>query len=567
MMRYWRLILAVFLFVTVVTAVSRREAGLPLVTAEPASTISVPLGYTFAQVTEIPFEGYFLTYDRERNYLYFYNGSQEIRRINFNTKTNTIIHSLYDVRHMSLSPNGRYLYIGFDIYNERIRVFDTVSQQVVRTIQKTPNTYEFVATNNDRLVIAGSNSHYLVDAITGTVLDHLTGQSGINDMVLSADGNLLYIAAGFNLEKYDITTGKFVLLDSTDEIGYQVLNLQLSPDESYLLIRKSYDPTVYRVDVSDMMPMDSFTFPSANAPIVNRDIAISVDGSHYYGVWGHNIVEIDAQNNAATRIYHSPFIYPPRNLIAIKDNRLASFEVEEMIRILTPTSYGVALPAALNKYCAGPLLDTFDNPASGWPSGVSGATTFRYLSGEYNIYHAAANRWFGVTAGHVWQNHRTLEVEGRVANNKDGAFSVILNLNDDWSEFYSFEVYQTRRIYLLLHFTAANGWEVITASNSPHINPAGKNKVTIFNDFGGRLNLRINDSLTAFIPNNSGRVGLAAVSLEKDVDVRFDNYLFVGETCLLPGEMLALESPLPATAELSHTRPSLTEILPEVPAP
>ncbi len=145
-----------------------------------------------------------------------------------------------------------------------------------------------------------------------------------------------------------------------------------------------------------------------------------------------------------------------------------------------------------------------------------------------------ANAWAGATAGHVWENSRRLEVQGRILQN-NGFWGLILGLNSDWSEFYTFEVWPDQQRWFVWHFTASQGWALVRDSSNSAINTgAAYNTLRLEYGGGDDKHLFINNNHLTILALPEGRVGLSASAIDANVDIRYDNYVFVGENCPFP---------------------------------
>jgi uncharacterized repeat protein (TIGR01451 family) len=200
----------------------------------------------------------------------------------------------------------------------------------------------------------------------------------------------------------------------------------------------------------------------------------------------------------------------------------------------------VYLPALAYRYCSAPFYDDFSHPGSGWPVADNGSVIYRYLDGEYNIYHRHSNRWAAVTRGDIWDNTQLVQVDGRVAANH-GLWGLVFGVNADWSSFYTFEILPFEQRWVLLRFTNTDGWQMLSNGQTGVINPgqaSNRLKIQAFDTAGlAGVGLWINHNYVATLysyTDISGRVGVTAGSFSPDVDVRFDNYYFVAQDCPLP---------------------------------
>jgi uncharacterized repeat protein (TIGR01451 family) len=203
--------------------------------------------------------------------------------------------------------------------------------------------------------------------------------------------------------------------------------------------------------------------------------------------------------------------------------------------VYIPPEY-VFLPTVNYRSCSGPIIDDFSDPDSGWPIVETGNVILRYLNGEYNMYHHSSSQWVAVSRGDRWNNSRMVQVEGRIAAN-EGAWGLIFGLNDNWSDFYTFEIMPNSQFWLVQRYTSAGGWHTLGSGISAAIQPGSAYntlKIERLAYHPNMIALVVNAHTVYGLAEVSGRVGLTGVSLTPNVDIRYDNYIFVDETCPLP---------------------------------
>jgi uncharacterized repeat protein (TIGR01451 family) len=227
----------------------------------------------------------------------------------------------------------------------------------------------------------------------------------------------------------------------------------------------------------------------------------------------------------------------------------------------------VYLPALAHRYCSAPFYDDFSNLGSGWPIADNGSVIYRYLGGEYNIYHRHSNQWTAATRGDIWINDTQLvQIDGRVAANQ-GLWGLVFGINADWSSFYTFEMLPFEQRWVLLRFTNPDGWQMVSSAQTGVINPghaSNRLKMQTFNEVGlSGVRFWINHNPVATLYSDtdiSGRVGITAGSFSPDVDVRFDNYYFVAQDCPLP-PVTSASANNDSDDSLMMTRPYLNQWL------
>ena len=196
------------------------------------------------------------------------------------------------------------------------------------------------------------------------------------------------------------------------------------------------------------------------------------------------------------------------------------------------------LPLIQRNYCAGPALDDFSNPASGWPTADTTYWSYGYTGGEYRFY---ANRSaFGAVSRGDKTGRFIVEVDARQVSAVNGSFGLIFQLADDWSDLYTFEIFPAAQQWAI--FRNVNGqWSLLTYGSSSAIQPGhGTNRLRIawlqqtvsFDDYGFYINGQaVFSSSFIYAPTPVRRVGLTATSDGAGFEARFDNYKFVAQGC------------------------------------
>ena len=130
----------------------------------------------------------------------------------------------------------------------------------------------------------------------------------------------------------------------------------------------------------------------------------------------------------------------------------------------------IFLPVTFRDYCFAPSTDNFSSDLSGWPSGDTGEIIYRYYSNEYNIFHRNNGNWFGVTRSDMWESDKMVQVQSRTASG-ESVWGFVFGLNDDWSDFYTFEIWPNNQAWYLMHFTSASGWNIVQNGPGASIQP------------------------------------------------------------------------------------------------
>ncbi len=83
------------------------------------------------------------------------------------------------------------------------------------------------------------------------------------------------------------------------------------------------------------------------------------------------------------------------------------------------------LPMIYRNYCAGPFLDNFSNPASGWPIAETTYWSYGYTGGEYRFY--AKQSAFGAVSRGDKTGRFIVEVDARQASTVNGSFGLVFH--------------------------------------------------------------------------------------------------------------------------------------------
>lgn len=506
--------------------------------------------------------------DLNGNRLYVSYGYNTILRVN--TVTGVVedtLTSVFQPEWLTLSPDGERLYVSQDGSGGVISVVDTATFEVVDTLPSPGDVGNMVVGANERLYIGhsmfGSDVSVIVlDTTTGNMIGdiELTPDS-IYTLALSPDGNVLYAqrlysnGSEMDLVRLDVT-GEIPVVLSDVSVPVALYSLEISPDGSFLLMRAS-GSKLYQYHTADLSLMRTISLDGGGSDAVINSNSELISRLWYpqqfdYGAGG--IQSFDATTGELVYRFVDPIsdaeLYEVKRLIPLGQERMALL-YENAIRILKPADYGLALPVIPSQYCSSFNFDDFSDPNSGWPSGQLGTITYGYQDDQYRVYHQDAGQWFGVTADHFWHQSELLKVEGRVLDGRIGVWGLVFGLNNDWSEFYTLEIVPTHQLWFIWHYTDAAGWQPIVYQGvNTSINTNGWNTLEI-RDNGPDMALAVNGSIYYFA-QKSGRVGIAGGSLDGLLDIRYDNYLFVGDNCPFPRPLPGVDGPAVSTMTLER---------------
>jgi DNA-binding beta-propeller fold protein YncE len=478
-----------------------------------------------------------------------------------------------------LSSDGLRLYVSNNTRGSfedgGITVVDTESLTIVTS---------FTYSDNIKNMVLGPTHKLHIVPVFGASIQTMDLTSGEIVATVPATGSLIGLASyndklyvtnlknpggqmEFSLLQYNISTGIPIL--EADVPVIDIGSLAVTTDGSSLLVHSSAG-IVYQYDT------DSFELIRTYGEDIDEgfiSIAISSNSLQFVGKHPHRypdysltwaIKDFDLATGQLQRIYveiDSPDIHTTHYTSMFADGDVALLYAD-CVRFLAPANYGLALPAISNRYCPAPFVDDFTDHTSGWPIADTGGIIYRYLDGEYNIYHRNANMWGAVTRGDVWNQSKYLEVKGRIVQNQ-GVWGLLFALNDDWTDFYTFEISPNDQRWFVFHYTSSGGWQMVSQGMSAAIQTgAAFNTLSLSSLFGhGTLGFYINNNLAFHSDwqHKTGRVGLTGASFQNNVDIRYDKYIFVDEHCPMPTQNVSSSS---LGTFIALERPDLDSLLP-----
>ncbi len=336
------------------------------------------------------------------------------------------------------------------------------------------------------------------------------------------------------LFKFDITNNTPQEIQSIP-LNYYSNHLSVAPDHSSLAILSKpgeifqYNPTTFAQ--TKTYTAEEFTY-----------VEYSFDGQRLIGF--HNvksnsssggIQEYDVNSGTLLGWHLDSELSVFENGLVLHNDKIALLYRDEA-RIFKPTTFSAAIPVITKDYCIRPYYDDFSDPTSGWVTGQTSSTLYEYLNGEYRIKLIEANRWTGVTRNHVLDNMETMSIEGRLANDNHGYWGLLFGISHDWSSFYAFEISPRFQSWQILHFDQQTGWSLVKNQYLQELinNGSKVNELRMTKNGPGLAPIRffINGTeVTDMNLPNPGRVGISVGSIDRNVDARFDNYIFADNYC------------------------------------
>lgn len=243
------------------------------------------------------------------------------------------------------------------------------------------------------------------------------------------------------------------------------------------------------------------------------------------------------QQNAQVAIPILPNIYSPEKITHLASNLFALLNSNNDLYLLEikELTNSIYLATVMNDFCAAPFTDDFSSTFGNWPIIDTGDYSTSYWSGEYRLMHNTANRWIALTRGDYWENSDLLQVDGRIVSG-DGAWGLVFGLNDNWTNFYTFEIIPSSQTWVAYQYNS--GWDLLGSGVSNAINPGTLVNTLSVSRPNYSLELQINGTTVRYLTNYPGRVGLTGGSFSPNTEIRYDNYVFADEGCLYAAQSI-----------------------------
>lgn len=364
---------------------------------------------------------------------------------------------------------------------------------------------------------------------------------GNNEIEPSGVDTIIY---GYDNEKSGSEGFGFRHLAITEQ-GIEVETLTTGLISGFSTTIKFSDGYVYSSDGTVIDPSNNTIHtnlgvegPVAFNPAANQLLYYSnLDANQY----GFRIFASDTHqhiDDAPSQVFSSD---SPTKLEYLPPEHLAllTFQRELYIIQLKNLPYTSYAPLAMYDYCGAPATDDFANPSSGWPIINSQTYTTGYVNGEYRIYHPQQNTWVAVTRGETWDNSKLVSADGHLVSG-DGVWGLLFALNDNWTDFYTFEILPNDQMWIIFHYQSSYGWYQVASGLSGSIKPGSAvNTLSISKPYSS-MQLEINGTVVYFMTPQNGRIGLTGGSFVQSTDIRYDNYVFADEKCPLPTEQKSI---------------------------
>jgi hypothetical protein len=399
-----------------------------------------------------------------------------------------------------------------------------------------PDRRLYWATYEDRRV-------NILDPATGATLAPLVLPEETKVIAIEIAGEKMFIGETFEnnpepqLWRYDMSAAEPVLEHSAPQVFY-AHNMEAASDGSFLTTFINMELT--QIDGQTLAPIRTIFEP--NQFIGSTTIAL--DSSKFDVLAGPTSenrpffgIEPSSGEKVITGIVDltdNPYPGIGEKIVALPNGGVAVV-FHTSVYFYHSTQYAAAVPVVLKTHCAGgPVYDDFSDVNSGWPSAILESIVIGYIDGEYTILQQDADVWFAVSRGDFWADARGASITTRLPA-RDGLSGLVFGLNADWSHFFTFEVIPSLGRWVVFEYTEGIGWTLLMTGVPYNIAPIGDwNKLTLNPIVSpDQVYLMVNGQIVGEVSNVPGRIGLSAGSFEPDFEARFDNYVFMGQNCLI----------------------------------
>lgn len=389
-----------------------------------------------------------------------------------------------------------------------------------------------------RLYVARHNAAAfdILDGTTGAVLHSvvLNSASEFSTVTLFARGNTLFVSEGvvvgqdeyeYGVAPYDISQLVPVRGDilPTDNEPW----ITPAPGGQYLFART--------ITHNYLISTDPFELVWDKAPGWTEFGGIYPDGNMLFherqGDYRRLVAVIDPHTGRTARsmVAHDSGFHRP-----LADGGMATF-LDDTITLHRAGNYALAIQTVWNNACpGGTFQDGFDDPVTGWPVFDQPHAAARYLNSGYQIELRQPGRAVAVTRGDYWNDSLWLKVDGNQPVGQDGTYGILFGLNDNWTEFYTAEIYPDESLWAVFHYSGGR-WTLLQSDTYYHRPDVGTRFEIDHNLQNGETNLKIDYTTWVLLTGDiTGRVGLIAQSIGVPVHALYDSYAFTDTYCRGP---------------------------------
>lgn len=541
--RTW-LVVWLLVFAATILTVSRVPAAI--------DQSGIPYNARWHTYATLPSEsGTYLFSNPAQDHLYLYSEYSGIAV--YDSKTAKFIGNIpyYHNPNATLSHDGSRLYfsISDDTFTKAtIYAYDTTTLSEDKTLlYHCPPSYQICGISSmaeapdGRLFISLQFKPVIdiLDGNTGEVLDSfkINILENYSWPVLAIHDDALYVGSSYFEELDGAGIGFYDISDPTvDPVPVAFLPFNDNPQS----IRVSHDGSLVtvigygsatQIRASDFKPIWTINnFIEGVFP--NGDVLVSED---HPSAEAKIVSQLDGETGDVVRgdILYKVSGWGHYEAIApISDGGIAiDFGTE--IQMRSPSSNVIALPLLFSRACpGGNVIDDFNNPASGWPVGENNNVRVQYADGSYKIELLKSDQWVAFSRGDNWWNGTHFLALAAPRAGFQGTVGIVFGLNEDWTDFYSFEIYPAEELWILLHYHQG-GWELLDIKPTTYVSLQSPFQIELRPkvDGGGALEVASGSHSFITVPKLNGRVGLSVRSFDVPVTAYFEKYIFSGENC------------------------------------
>lgn len=458
---------------------------------------------------------------------------------------------------------------------QSVSVVDLAAYAVVDTIPLGFTPQDVAVGQDDLLYVSeqGWDDLRVINRVTHTPVNTVTTPGPRLKLLLTANRQILYAGtldtSPSHLWRYDVSNAANLITPTAQiTVGNNLRDMALSADEDLLFVAAGYPEYVQifnAVTLSATGQMNTGAYPNAVAAFPNGQGVLAAHTLAHVDVYSTTGSTLLSNIGTQNVVVNGGLLAPPDGKKFVAQSEGGVIQIFRQI-----DDFFLYLPLVYNNYTPTRCVDdNFSDSASGWPTGNTGNYQYGYGTGSYFIRNKTTNTWTGVSAGHYYHSSAIIEVDAHHSPGSPGWYGIVFGLNPSWSEFYLFEVNPGQRTYGLWKYQG--GWAELTGGASSAINTgSGLNSLKITHNVN-QIDLYVNSTYLGTVSDGSfsgyRRVGLSATSTgQANQTAYFDNYgLTTNDCATVNGAAInGLEGPaLPAWSLDRSTRPGSKNLLQE----
>ncbi len=209
------------------------------------------------------------------------------------------------------------------------------------------------------------------------------------------------------------------------------------------------------------------------------------------------------------------FLFGSSTLIQVDDISPISLDIHQNL-----------LPM-VQKPCPSIFFDDFAVPAYSWPNKDAGNVLYAYNNGEYQIFLRPTGAGAGARPG-IQASDYYMSVDLRNQNGTMGSYGLVFGLAQDWSSFYTMEVYNDGW-YGIYRYDPSGYYSILAQAYSEYVHQGSASNKIVVERNGSNIKAYANGNLLATVSDSfytgPRYFGLIVWTYDQpNLDVRFDNY-------------------------------------------